>query len=269
MSRRVLPHDALIDQDPEPDDRQFVTALARGLKLLRAFAPGDGPLGNSELVQRTGLPKPTVSRLAYTLTRLGYLRHSPELNKYALGSATISLGYAALGQLDVRRVARPLLQHLCEQTRTTVHLAVNDRLSMQVVDSYWNAAAFVIDIGSRLPVATTSLGRAYVCALPPEQRRGLLDAIRAARPDEWSANKKRFEQAFSDYEEHGFCFGIGDWRREVNAVAVPLVPEDGSDPVVIGCSGPAFQLEPDHLTRDVGPRLLALVGNLRSSLHAE
>jgi DNA-binding IclR family transcriptional regulator len=250
-------------------DRKFVTALARGLEVLRCFGPRDRWLAHQEIARRTGFAKPTVSRLAYTLTRLGYLRHSAELNKYALGSATISLGYAALGQLDVRRVARPLLQQLSEQTRTTVHLAVNDRLSMQVVDSYWNAAAFVIDIGSRLPVATTALGRAYVCALPADERRAMLDAIRAARPADWSVNRKRFEQAFQDHEDHGFCFGIGDWRREVNAVAVPLVPEDGSGPVVIGCSGPAFQLEPDQLTRDVGPRLLALVGNLRSSLHAE
>jgi DNA-binding IclR family transcriptional regulator len=253
----------------DPPDRKFVTALARGLDVLRCFGPRDRWLANQEIARRTGMAKPTVSRLAYTLTRLGYLRHSAASNRYALGSAAISLGYAALGQLDIRRVARPLLQQLSEQTRTTVHLAVNDRLSMQVVDSYWNAAAFVIDIGSRLPVATTSLGRAWVCALPAEERRRMLDAVRAARPDDWPTIKKRFEQAFRDFDAHGFCFGIGDWRREVNAVAVPLTPEDGSDPVVIGCSGPAFQLSPEMLERDVGPRLLALVGNLRSSLHDE
>lgn len=247
-------------------DRKFVTALSRGLDVLRCFGPRTRWLANQEIAKRTGLAKPTVSRLAYTLTRLGYLRFSDTMNKYALGSAALSLGYAALGQLDVRRVARPLMQELSEYTKTSVHLAVNDRLSMQVVDTYWNAAAFVIDIGSRVPVATTSLGRAYVCALPPEDRKRILDAVRDVRPDEWPVTKKRFDQAFRDYEEHGFCFGLGDWRREVNAVAVPLLPGDGSAPVVIGCSGPAFQLEPETLKRDVGPRLLALVGNVRSGL---
>jgi len=249
-----------------PPDRKFVTALSRGLDVLRCFGPRDRWLANQDIARRTGLAKPTVSRLAYTLTRLGYLRYSDSLNKYALGSAAISLGYAALGQLDVRRVARPLMQELSEYTKTSVHLAVPDRLSMQVVDTYWNAAAFVIDIGSRVPIATTSLGRAYVCALGPDERKRILDAIRDARPDEWPVTKKRFEQAFRDYEEVGFCFGLGDWRREVNAVAAPLVMGDGSGPIVIGCSGPGFQLEPDMLRRDIGPRLLALVGNLRSGL---
>jgi DNA-binding IclR family transcriptional regulator len=254
---------------PAPADRKFVTALSRGLDVLRCFGPRDRWLAHVEIAKRTGLAKPTVSRLAYTLTKLGFLRYSESTNKYALGSAAITLGFAALGQLDIRRAARPLMQELSEHTKTSVHLAVNDRLSMQVVDTYWNAAAYVIDIGSRIPVATTSLGRAYVCALPAEERKRILDAIKAVRPEEWQTNRKRFDQAFRDYEELGFCFGIGDWRREVNAVAAPFVPREGSGPVVIGCSGPAFQLEPERLKRDVGPRLTALVANLRSSIPGE
>src|SRR5215813_1294806 len=54
-------------------DRQFVTALARGLDILRAFHAGEGMLGNQEIAHRTGLPKPTVARLTHTLTDL--VRH--------------------------------------------------------------------------------------------------------------------------------------------------------------------------------------------------
>jgi len=60
-------------------DRKFVTALARGLEVLRAFTPTEGLLGNGEIAERTGLPKPTVSRLTYTLTKLGYLAHVERL----------------------------------------------------------------------------------------------------------------------------------------------------------------------------------------------
>ena len=58
------------------NDRKFVTALARGLEVLRVFTPTEGLLGNGEIAERTGLPKPTVSRLTYTLTKLGYLATS-------------------------------------------------------------------------------------------------------------------------------------------------------------------------------------------------
>jgi DNA-binding IclR family transcriptional regulator len=249
-----------------PEDRKFVTALSRGLELLRCFGPRDRWLANQELARRTGLAKPTVSRLAYTLTRLGHLRYSETLNKYALGSAAISLGFAALGQMDVRRAARPFMQELSDYTKASVHLAVNDRLSMQVVDTYWNSASFVIDIGSRVPVAITSLGRAWVSALPPPERKRTLAAIKAARPADWPTTRRRFQQAIRDFDQHGFCLGLGDWRREINAVAAPLDLGNGAGPVVIGCSGAAFLLEPERLKRDVGPRLLALLGNVRSAL---
>src|ERR1700751_6481155 len=67
-------------------DRSFVVALSRGLDVLRAFQPNDGLLGNQEIAARTSLPKPTVSRLTYTLTKLGYLTPVPRFEKYRLPS---------------------------------------------------------------------------------------------------------------------------------------------------------------------------------------
>src|SRR3954469_1406866 len=58
---------------PVREDRHFVTALARGLEVLSVFRPQDRVLGNQELARRARLPKSTVSRLTYTLTRLGFL----------------------------------------------------------------------------------------------------------------------------------------------------------------------------------------------------
>ena len=159
-------------------DRKFVTALGRGLDVLRCFGPRDRWLANQEIAARTGLARPTVSRLVYTLTHLGFLRHAHSPPKYALGSAAVSLGYSALTQIDIRRAARPLLHALSQQTNASVHLAINDGVHMQVVDTYWHSSAFVIDIGSRVPVATTSLGRAYVCALPEDERKLMLARIR-------------------------------------------------------------------------------------------
>jgi DNA-binding IclR family transcriptional regulator len=264
---RVRRNTANIDE-AKGSDRKFVGALGRGLDVLRCFAPRDRWLANQEISARTGLARPTVSRLTYTLTRLGFLRYSDSLRKYALGSASVSLGYSALSQIDIRRAARPLLHALSQQTNASVHLAINDSLHMQVIDTYWHSAVFVIDIGSRVPIATTSLGRAYVCALPEDERKDVLERIRRKRPDDWPQARRRFDEALRDYGQYGFCLGLGDWRREVNAVAAPFDPGDGTKPVVVGCSGAAFQLAPELLRRDIGPRLLALIGNLRSNLQA-
>src|SRR5882762_9200489 len=95
----------LAGADEEKTDRQFVTALARGLEVLRAFEPQDGPLGNQELAERTRLPKPTVSRITHTLTRLGYLEYVPRLSKYRIGIGVLALGHACIGGAALRTAA--------------------------------------------------------------------------------------------------------------------------------------------------------------------
>ena len=63
----------------ENDERHLVTTMVRGLEILKCFQPGERLLGNKDLARRTGIPKPTVSRLTYTLTRMGYLNYSENL----------------------------------------------------------------------------------------------------------------------------------------------------------------------------------------------
>lgn len=250
------------------NDRQFVSALARGLEILRCFGPGDRSLGNQEIARRTGLPKPTVSRLAHTLTQLGYLRHARSQEQYALGAAVLSLGYSMLAQMDVRRVARPLMQALAEHAGVSVNLGIRDRLGMIYLDTYRRASTFAVQLeaGSRIPLAVTSMGRAYLCGLGGPERRELLDQIRREEGARWPQVKKGIDRALRDYREHGLCFSLGDWRKEIHAVAAPLVPPGEGELLVFSASGAAFQVGREKLEREIGPRLKNLVDSVRSAL---
>ncbi len=108
-------------------DRNFVVALSRGLDVLRAFQPSDGLLGNQEIAARTNLPKPTVSRLTYTLTKLGYLTPVPRFEKYQLAPAAMALGYAALANLGVRHLSEPFREELMRATGGAVAIGGRDR----------------------------------------------------------------------------------------------------------------------------------------------
>jgi hypothetical protein len=88
-------HDSFTVIDEEKD-RNFITALARGIEVLRCFGPGANVLGNQELAARTGLPKPTISRLTYTLSKLGCLKAVPHSSKYQLDFGVLALGFGLL-----------------------------------------------------------------------------------------------------------------------------------------------------------------------------
>src|SRR4029077_19838606 len=65
-------------------DRQFVTALGRGLDILQCFTPATPELGTSQLARMTGLPQPTVWRLCHTMTELGFLVQAPDQDRLRL-----------------------------------------------------------------------------------------------------------------------------------------------------------------------------------------
>jgi DNA-binding IclR family transcriptional regulator len=250
-------------------DRHFVEALARGLELLACFRQKDGLLGNQELAQRCGLAKSTVSRLTYTLTKLGYLTHVEDAGKYALGTATLSLASAMLGRLDIRKLARPVMQELAEFSRCLVSLCSRDRLSMVYVDVARSSEAVTLslDIGARIQIANSASGRAYLASIPEQQREEIMEGVReVAEISRWPALQRGMAKALVDVRSLGVCCSFGEWQKDINAIAVPVRPGSGLPPMAISCGGPAYSVSPEFLIDEVRPRLLALATSLEKSI---
>ncbi|MCE1003815.1 MULTISPECIES: IclR family transcriptional regulator [Pseudomonas] len=242
---------------------QFVTALARGLELMRCFTPRDNVLGNQDLARMTGLPKPTVTRLTNTLMRLGCLRREVHSGKYQLDVGVLGFGYAMLSNLAIRTVAHPLMEELANHAQAAVAMAARDRLQMVYLDVVQGQGNMTMrrQIGSYLPLAQSSVGRACLAAMPETEREFLLDHIRDRDSEQWPAIRKGLDKAFRDFSDYGFCLSIGEWHRDVNSVAVPLLhPQYGL--LTFNCGGPSFQLPREQIFDDIGPRLINMVNNI-------
>ncbi|RFA27274.1 IclR family transcriptional regulator [Alkalilimnicola ehrlichii] len=252
-------------------DRNFVTALARGLELLRAFGPGDEYLGNAELARRTGIPRPTVSRLTSTLTTLGYLKYSDRLEKYQLGAGVLALGFRYLASMGVRNLARPLMQELADATDCMVALGAEDRQEMTYLETCQGSGPLVLrlEVGARIPVATSAMGRAYLAGLKPDLRAPYLERLRAIYGVEWPRIEEELQQAFESYQQLGFCYSVGEWDREVSGVGVPLVLDGGAEVLAFNCGGSSLRLSEEVLKQNLGPRLVDLVERVSVQIGAQ
>ncbi|MGA1286042.1 MAG: IclR family transcriptional regulator [Rubrivivax sp.] len=252
-------------------DRQFATTLARGLELLRCFSAAEVQLSNAELAARTGLPRPTISRLTYTLVILGYLRHSPKYGKYQLGSALISATYPLMASIGLRQHARPLMNGLADETGGDVSMGIRDRLNIVLVETSrsrtrFRASGALADTGLSLPLAGSAIGRAWLAGCDHATRAAVLNEIRVKTPDDWGRFEHAIRQAIADVNDHGFCAVDGDLVHQIRAVGVPYGMTPAGEFVVFNCAF-AGPVPPDRgaqwLRTDVGPRLTAMVRQLR------
>lgn len=255
-------------------DRQFATTLQRGLQVLACFSAADPVLTNKEIAQRTGLPRPTVSRMTYTLTLLGYLQHHPHVGKYGkyeLGSAVLSLAHPLLANIAVRQVARLPMKELADHAQGWVSLGIRDRLNMVYIETARSARAQSVkpDIGQTFPIVVSAMGRAYLAALPARERDELINQLQVKTPELWAAYADRVAQGLLDYIERGFCVGRGDYDPNTHTVAVPLRRPGSSQVLVFNCALRVADLAPGALEIDLGPRLAQMVRAIESALDME
>lgn len=247
--------------------KEEVSALARGLALLRLIADADQPLSNRDLAERSGIPKATVSRLAATLHAGGYLRQSASSDLYSLGPEVLRLGTAYLRHYDFRQQARLHLAELAEASGANVHLGVRDGLDVVLIDTLRPRSALILsrmDVGSRMAIATSAAGRAYLASLPQAERRDLLEALRAQAGDRGEALMARLREAMDEFRERGWCSSFGEWHPDIHALGFALHGPRG-ELYAVSVGGPAYKLPRDLLLQKVAPRLL----ETRAAIEAE
>lgn len=246
----------------------FVTALARGLDILRAFGPEDELLGNGDLADRTGIPRSTVSRLTQTLTSLGYLRYVGRFEKYQLGAGILALGYHRLAASGVRETARPHMQALANAADCAIAMGTADRLTMIYVEVCHGAGPMILrlGVGSRVPIAQTAMGRAYVAALPGRERELAMRRLHDADPDGWADTRHAIEAAQRECRDQGFCIAIGAWHQGISSAGVAVTLDGGSQILAFNCGGASHRLTRPVLERRLGPALYDMAERVRREL---
>lgn len=241
-------------------------SLERGLRLLRAFRHGAYVLTNAELAERTGLPRPTVSRLTRSLVDAGFLAYEVRQQGYRLTAACLSLALSFRSAEPVLAMALPAMRELAEGRRVNVGLAVADGLDMVYLESvrYSRLGIFRrLQAGTRIPIAETALGCAYLAGMTPPARRDLLDALHQAGGEAWPSLSRHVDDALASIAVHGYC--LAKWQAGMAAIATPLVTREGGV-YAVNVSFPCPEGDTAELVREHVVLLLALVRKLRHQL---
>ena len=156
--------------DPLLEDRYIVPGLVRGLRALAAFSPERKEMSLADLARELGLSRSAAFRTAYTLAQMGFLLQEPRSKTYSLGPAVMRLGYGYLATRELVEIALPEIEQLRDETDWSTHLGVRDgdRVLYMLRCPSRMGMGSIVHVGSRLPAASTTMGRVLLADLDEE-----------------------------------------------------------------------------------------------------
>ena len=257
---------ATMSQNKEENDRQFVTALGRGLIILAAFEHHERP-AHQQLCQMTELPKATITRLIHTLTTLGFLRTN-DYGQYQLGSSAVRLSATAWSCHDMVAAAEPLLRQFASENEVSVNLATEVGGEMRYHACCRSPARLSVNlqVGSAVPVARTAIGRAFYAASTQARQTVISSNLKEhLSVEEYNDAQTALDSAAEHYEKYGYTVSDGEFSTDILAVAVGVYDvATGQYTYSLNASVPSANWEADDYAAMIVPKLQALAERIGS-----
>jgi DNA-binding IclR family transcriptional regulator len=236
-----------------------IESLARGLSVLSAFSEEQPALSLTDISQRLQLNKTTTFRLLCTLESLGYLERDVQTKRYRPALEVLRLGFVVLNSLEVRQVAAAYLRQLVEEVQETVNLAVLDNHEVICIDRVGSKHLVNVHrpVGSRLPAHCTSMGKALLAFLPPEQLAEVLADTTWIRHTETTiVTPETLKENLALVQQRGFADSDGEMFPELRDVSAPIRQHDGQVVASVNISVPSHRVSYEKLIGELGPRVV-------------
>jgi IclR family transcriptional regulator, KDG regulon repressor len=241
-----------------PKRNYDITALQRGLRILHLFSESPRGLTAKQVASLSRLPVSTVHRFLANLVAAGFLNRDTEGN-HCLGIACFSIGQAAAGQLDIRRLSLPYLRELNQQTRETIHLTVRHGLSAVYVEKLDSPEPLRIysRIGASVPLYCTAVGKVLLAFMSPEEQDRVLPQLDLKRLTPNSVgNLQELKTELYRVRKNGFASDLEEHELHIRCVAAPIWDHTGAVQSSLSITAPAFRMPVTRL-RQMAPLIQA------------
>lgn len=204
-------------------DPDFMTSLARGLAVIRAFDETHTRLTVAQVSERSGMPRSAARRCLYTLRCLGYV--GGEGSSFFLKPRIVALGHVYLTSVPLPVSAQPVLERVARELGETCSLAVLDRDEIYFVSRSSRAPLVSVNfaLGSRLPAYCSANGRVLLAALPADEFEAYLGRVKLTRlTDKTVKTKKQLIELIRQVREDGYSLVDQEFSEKVRSAAVPI-----------------------------------------------
>ncbi len=253
------------------EKRYYIESLGRGLQILEAFSEGSLSLSLTEITSIVELDKSTVFRFVYTLESLGYLERDTRTKRYRPGPKVLRLGFSALNSLEMAQVARPYLKALSDECGETTNMTIRDGAEIVYVarNKTQQIISVNLQLGSRLPVHCTSMGKAQLIDFSRQELDDLLGG--GPYPVMGPNTITTLDGLVAELDQvrrRGYAINDEELTAGLRSVAAPVRNRDGEVAAAINISAPSARASREEMENVLAPMMMNTARKISLALGA-
>lgn len=231
-----------------------VQSLDRAIMLLEELSLHQDGCGITYLSSLTGLHKSTVHRILNSLMAKGYIEKDGETNRYSLGIKILYLSSAILDRMDVRKIARPMLEELCYNTGEVIHLSVLGNGEAVYIDKVENPNKNIrmnSQIGKGCPLHCSGVGKVLLAWKSTDNIEAILGEYGMnVFTKNTITDIELIKKHLIKVREMGYAVDEIEHEEGIRCVAAPIFDIKGEVIAAISISGTIM-----HVTKERMPQL--------------
>jgi DNA-binding IclR family transcriptional regulator len=243
-----------------------VQSIERAFAVLSALS--DGPIGVTEVAERTELAKSTAARLLASLAREGAVEQVPGQTRYRLGPrmATLSAGVAPVRNLVA--IARPILEALARETGEAAGLSVPDGATVHYIDQVDSTHEVQVRdwTGTRVPMHAVSSGQVFLAHMNPTEVERYLAQPRVSFTPKTITDSSALRDRLRQVQLDGFAWVREEFAEGLNSVAAPVADDGGEIVAAVHLHGPSYRFPALGETTQINELVVEAAGRLSKRL---
>jgi DNA-binding IclR family transcriptional regulator len=221
-----------------------VGVVTKVLRILETLHEAPAGLQLKDVAQQTAINKSTAYRFLAHLEHEGYVFRDAS-GAYAIGVRLARLALGTSYQTTLRKISRPILQHLWRATGETVNLAVMDGREVLYLDVMESSHTFrlVSQIGIRRPVYCTALGKVMLAFIPEEEQQYFFQGMSFERfTPHTLKNTAQLRKEFVAIRQRGYSIDNEEAYLGSRCIGAPIFEASGKIAAAISVSGPTTRV---------------------------
>lgn len=249
--------------------------LCRALDILEIVSLRPKGLLFSEICDCISGPKSSLSVLAHTLERRGYLSYDEATSRYRIGVKSFETGIRFLEKNNLKRHISDILARMSRESNETVHLAILDRLDVIYLEKFESSHSIRMAsaVGRRLPAYSTAIGKALLIGYEKEELRKFYQNVELERLQKNTIIDKEvlFDQ-IDMFRSSSITEEIEESTLGIRCVAAPIREKNKKVLAAVSIAVPIFRADDKlienivRIVRDGAAEISALVAYSDSNI---